>query len=204
MSTVWPCVGSQCIAARAQIELAFDSLRSQGEALSACIGLSDGIVQQATESNQHPAKSLLKDIKSTWSTMVMQTTPFPANLLQDIHPNHQVLLSRKPHRPGCHQWRPAQTTLATEIRELQPDVIVECYLNAKYYQYDPVDLRRVCRFNETVEEDDNIMTVKKAEMDGCPCPSMTTSRSLSPHVQNGTRTHQRSISNGSNTTSQVI
>ena len=66
-------VGSQYIAARAQIELACDSLRSQGEALSACIGLSDGIVHQATESNQHIAKSLLKDIKSTWSTMVMRT-----------------------------------------------------------------------------------------------------------------------------------
>ena len=71
----------------------------------------------------------------------MRTIPFPADLLQNIHSNHQVLLSCKPHRPGCRQWwRPAQTTLATEIRLVQPDVIVECYLNAKYYRSDPVDL----------------------------------------------------------------
>ena len=99
----------------------------------------------------------------------------PADLLQDIHPNHQVLLSCKPHRPGCHQWRPAQTTLATAIRELQPDVIVECYLNAKYYQYDPVDLLEFVEFNETVEnllEDDNIVTVENARWmsSTCPCP----------------------------------
>ena len=67
----------------------------------------------------------------------MRTTPFPEDLFQDIHPNHQVLLSYKPHRPGCHQWRPAQTTLAAQIRELQPNVIVECYLDAKYYHYEP-------------------------------------------------------------------
>ena len=101
-------------------------------------------------------------------TMVMRTMPFPAGLLQNIHPNHQVLLSCKPHRPVCHQWRPAQTTLATETHELQPDVIVECYLNAKYYQYDPVDLLELVELNETVEnllEEDNIVTVQNAEMD---------------------------------------
>ena len=78
----------------------------------------------------------------------MRTTLFPEDLFQDIRPNHQVLLSCKPHRPGCHQWRPAQTTCATQIRELQPDVIVECYLDAKYYQYDPVEVSNIGEFNE--------------------------------------------------------
>ena len=57
-----------------------------------------------------------------------------------MHPNHQVVLSCKPHRPGCHQWRPMQSNLTTNIKELQPDVIVECYLEAKYYHYDPSDM----------------------------------------------------------------
>ena len=66
-------VGSQYIAARAQVEMACDSLQSQAKVLSTSIGLSEGIVYQATESNQHIAKSLLKDVTDTWSTMVMRT-----------------------------------------------------------------------------------------------------------------------------------
>ena len=74
------------------------------------------------------------------------------------HPHHQVLLSCKPHRPGCHQRRPAQTTLAEEVRELNADVIVECYLDAKYYHYDPANVANLL-------EDDNIVTVENAETD---------------------------------------
>ena len=56
-------VGSQYIAARAQVELACDSIRSQGPALSTCFGLSDGTVHPATECNSRIAKPLLKDVK---------------------------------------------------------------------------------------------------------------------------------------------
>ena len=104
--------------------------------------------------------------------MVMRTndvTPFSSDLFQQIHPHHQVLLSCKPHRPGCHQWRPAQTTLATEVRELQADFIVECYLDdAKYYHYDPVEILDLVDFNANVAnllEEDNIVTVENAETD---------------------------------------
>ena len=41
-------------------------------------------------------------------------------------------------------------TLATEIRELQLDVIVECYLDAKYYHYDPVEIVDLVEYNATV------------------------------------------------------
>ena len=91
MCEATPCVksvGSQYIAARAQIELACDSARSQGPALNTCIGLSDGVVHQAKKDNHQIATSLLKDVSHTWSTMVMRTTPFPTDLLQDIHLNH--------------------------------------------------------------------------------------------------------------------
>ena len=102
------------------------------------------LIHPASDCDNHIAKALLTDVSNTWSTMVMRTTPFPTELFQQVHPHHQVLLSCKPHRPGCHQWRPAQTTLATEVRELQADVIVECYLDAKYYHYDPVRDPRPC------------------------------------------------------------
>ena len=60
-------VGSQYVAARAQIEGACDSLRSPGQALSTCIGLSEGVVHPTIDSNEHIAKSLLKDVTCTWS-----------------------------------------------------------------------------------------------------------------------------------------
>ena len=94
--------------------------------------------------------------------------PFPADLFQDVHPNHQVLLSWKPHRPGCHQWRPIRSDLTAEIKELQPDVIVECYLEAKYYHYEPMDMFDLVVFNKAVEnliESDDIVTIQNAEAD---------------------------------------
>ena len=145
-------VGRQYIAARAKIELACDSLRAQGLSISACVGLADGVIHPASDCDNHIAKSLLTDISNTWRTMVTRATPSPSDLFQEVHPHHQVLLSCKPHRPGCHQWRPAQTTLAEEVRELNADVIVECYLDA----------------NANVAnllEDDNIVTVENAETD---------------------------------------
>ena len=128
-------VGAHYVASRAHIEQACDSLRSQGQSITACIGLSNGLVQPMEESSVHIVKSLLKDVNNTWSTMVMRTRPFSDDLFQSIYPNHQVLLSCKPHRPGCHQWRPVQTDITADIKELQPDVIVECYLETKYYHY---------------------------------------------------------------------
>ena len=97
----------------------------------------------------------------------MRTTPFPTDLFQEVHPHHQVLLSCKTHRPGCHQWRPAQT-LAEEVRQLNADVIVERYLDAKYYHYDPVELNDLADFNANaanLPEEDNIVAVENAVTD---------------------------------------
>ena len=161
-------VGSQYVASRAQIKRACDSLRSQGQSITTCIGLSDGLVHPMENSSEHIAKSLLQDVNSMWSTMVMRTMPFSEDLFQSIYPNHQVLLSCKSHRPGCHQWRPMRSDLTAEIKELQPDVIVECYLKAKYYHYDPTDMLELVDFNANVEnltESDNVVTVQHMETD---------------------------------------
>ena len=60
------------------------------------------------------------------------------------------------------------TTLAEEVRQLNADVIVECYLGAKYYHYDPVELNDLADLNANVVnllEDDNIVTVENAMTD---------------------------------------
>ena len=61
-----------------------------------------------------------------------------------------------------------RSELTAEIKELQPDVKVECYLDAKYYHYDPVDMLEFVEFNETVEnliEADDIVTLQYMETD---------------------------------------
>ena len=40
------------------------------------------------------------DLFNIRSAIVVRTTPFPADLFQEVHPHHRVLLSCKPHRPG--------------------------------------------------------------------------------------------------------
>ena len=95
----------------------------------------------------------------------MRTRPFSDDLFQHIHPHHQVLLSCKPHRPGCHQWRPLQQNIDAEIQELKPDVIVERYLDAKYYHYDPEDIYELSDYNvyaENLAESDNVVTLNSS------------------------------------------
>ena len=72
-----------------------------------------------------------------WSTLMLYTQPFPPDLFQHARPYHEVLFSCKPHRPGCHQWHadPCRHpgVMHCDLADLQPDVIVERCLDAKYY-----------------------------------------------------------------------
>ena len=113
------------------------------------IGLSKGDVCVNMTLTESPsctiAEALLVPKAAIWSTMVMHTHPFTHDILQNVHPYHEVL--RKPHRPGCHQWRPLQPQVREDLKDLQPDVIVERYLDAKYYQYDPEEIYEMCDYN---------------------------------------------------------
>ena len=96
--------------------------------------------------------------------MVMHTHPFTQDLLQNVRPHHEVMLSCKPHRPGCHQWRPLHSQVHDDIQELKPDVIVERYLDAKMSEYNS---------NATyLTESDQIVTLTAMETDD---PSMLAS-----------------------------
>ena len=120
---------------RAQIEQACDSLRQQGSSKASTIGLSKVDVCAPTALTESPsctiAEALLVPKTAIWSTMVMHTSPFKSDILQNVHPHHEVLLSCKPHRPGCHQWRPRQPQVHDDVQDFQPDVIVERYLDAQ-------------------------------------------------------------------------
>ena len=92
----------------------------------------------------------------------MYTHPYPQDLLQNVCPYHEILFSCKPHRPGCHQWKPLQPQVHDEIRKLQPDVIVERYLDAKYYQHSPDDIQGMSEYNSNatyLAESDQIVTL---------------------------------------------
>ena len=61
-----------------------------------------------------------------------------------------------------------QTDITADIKELQPDVIVECYLEAKYYHYNPEDIYELVDYNvnaQNLSESDDIVTVQKIETD---------------------------------------
>ena len=96
----------------------------------------------------------------------MYTQPYPSDLLQEVRPYHEVLFSSKPHQPGCHQWKPMHLRLHDDIRALQPDVIVERYLDAKYYQYSPELVQEMSDYNSKatyLTESDQIVTLNAME-----------------------------------------
>ena len=165
-------VGTQYIAARAQLEKACDSLRHQGQSLHKTIGLFDAdLCTPTTKTESHPyamVESLMIPQHALWSTMVLYTHPYPPDLLQVVHSHHEVLLSCKPHRPGCHQWKPLHLQVHDEIRELQPDVIVECYLDAKYYHHPLEHFQEMTEYNSNatyLAESDPILTLNAMESD---------------------------------------
>ena len=113
-------------------------------------------------------ESLMVPQDAMWSTMVMYTHPYPPDLPQEVRPHHEILLSRKPHRPGCHQWKPLHVQVHDEIRELQPDVIVERYLDAKYYHHPPEHFQEMTDYNSNaidLSESDQILTLNAMETD---------------------------------------
>ena len=168
------------VASRAQIEQACDSLRQQGSSKVSTIGLSKVDVCASTTLAESPSSTIVEAMlvpkAAIWSTLVMHASPFKSDILQDVHPHHEVLLSCKPHRPGCHQWRPLQPQVHADVKEFHPDVIVEKYLDAKYYQYDPEEIHDMCDYyncNATyLAESDQVVTLIAMETDE---PSMLAS-----------------------------
>ena len=103
-------VGAHYIASRAQLELACDSLRKQGRSKVTTIGRSK--VDVGADIDMESPSTIVEALKvpgeATWSTMVMHTHPFADDILQNVHPYHEVLLSRKPHRLSCHHTYPGR------------------------------------------------------------------------------------------------
>ena len=163
-------VGMQYIASRAQIEQACDSLRHQGGSMQLAVGLTKGNLCPPTTLTESATRAIVEALvippDAMWSTLMMYTKPFPPDLLQQARPCHEVLFSCKPHRPGCHYWKSMQIQVRDEIQELQPDVIVERYLDAKYYQYSPTDISDMSDYNSNatyLAESDQVITLQTME-----------------------------------------
>ena len=162
--------GTEYIASRAQIEQACDSLRQQGSAIKKTIGLTNVDLCAPTTLTESTPCAIVEALKiphdALWSTLVMYTQPYPSDLLQHVRPYHEVLFSCKSHQPGCHQWKPMHLQLHDDIRALQPDVIVERYLDAKYYQYSPELVQEMSDYNSKARylaESDQIVTLNAME-----------------------------------------
>ena len=107
-------VGAQYVASRAHIEQACDSMRNQGKSRVTKIGLSKvDVCADMTESPCTIIEALMVPEAATWSTIVMHTHPFSEDILQNVHPYHEVLLSCKPCRPGLSSMA---TNAATDPR----------------------------------------------------------------------------------------
>ena len=161
-------VGTQYIASRAQIEQACDSLRQQGRSMKKTIGLTNVDLCAPTAMTESAPCAMVEALMippdALWSTLVMYTQPYPSDLLQHVRPYHEVLFSCKPHQPGRHQWKPMHLQVHDDIRELQPDVIVERYLDAKYYQHPPELVQEMSEYNSKatyLAESDQIMTLNE-------------------------------------------
>ena len=143
-------VGTLYIAARAKIELACDSIRAQGQSLNTALGIVVGKMSCIPEENTI-AQAVRSDAAEQWSTLIIRTNPFPADILLDIYP---------------HQ--PASSSMRREVQELNPAVIVECYLDAKYCYYDPVELTDLADLHATFVDlvnEHNIVTVEATVVD---------------------------------------
>ena len=124
---------------------------------------------------------LLKDVNNTWSNMVCEldrSQKICSNLSIPIirffyHAKlivQDVTSGDRADRSHCR------------IKELQQDVIVECYLEAKYYHYDPEEIYELIDFNvnaENLVKSDDIVTVQNIRRMSTVLPlvSMTTSKS---------------------------
>ena len=178
-------VGTQYIASRAQIERACDSLRQQGSSMKKTIGLTNvDMCTPTTVAESTPCamvEALMIPPDALWSTLVMYTQPYPSDLLQQARPYHEVLFSCKPHQPGCHQWKSMHMQVHNDIRELQPDVIIERYLDAKYYQYPPELVQEMSEYNSKaayLAESDQVVTLNAMETE-----ELSTSVSLRDNLQ---------------------
>ena len=98
------------MAARAQVELACDSIRRQEPGVNTTLGKSEHKVIDMSEDDHRVAQSLAAQVEGQWSTFIMRTMPFSAELLSQVHPEHQVMMSMKPHKTGCHVWKPVSTS----------------------------------------------------------------------------------------------
>ena len=99
------------------------------------------------------------------------------------------------------------TTHPRRTQGTQPDVIVERYLAAKHYQYDPEEIYEMCEYNANAKylaESDQIVTLTSMETDEYSIQASLNDNfpRACYHCSRRSRRPRSSIPNGSSTTNQ--
>ena len=128
---------------RARVEQACDKLKGQGQ----------------------------EQMSKVWQTYDLETLirgHLLSRLVSPGLPMPKLMLSTKPHHTGCHVWREVCEVTQSEVTEIKPDVIVECYLDAKYYHYNPAELNDLHNVSDNFKillDCDEVLTINQATMD---------------------------------------
>ena len=135
-------VGAHYAASRAQLEQACDSLRQQGSSKVTTIGLSKGDVCATTTLTESPSCTIAEALlvpRRRYGVLWSCTHTHPYSLMISCRMSthitkccsHASLIVQDV--ANATQWRPLQPQVHDDLKDLQPDVIVERYLDAKYY-----------------------------------------------------------------------
>ena len=100
-----------------------------------------------------------------------------------------------------------QRQIHDDLKELQPDVIVERCLDDKYYHYDPEDIYDMCDYNANAKflaESDQIVTLNSMETEECSVQASLNDnfQELVNTVPERDKETRSSIPNGSSITNQ--
>ena len=105
------------------------------------------------------------------SDVVVHRPPLHLKCLSAVQPCHQIMMSKYPDKMGCHEWIPAQSVTEEYIDALQPDLVIESFLDAKYYRFQPDELDMIIPISAATRaelDNDAIVTAKPVEYDTSP------------------------------------
>ena len=120
---------------------------------------------------QSALHTLLDQSQHLLSDVVVHRPPLQLQWLSAVQPYHQIMMSKCPHKMGCHEWIPVQSVTEEYISALQPDLVIESFLDAKYYRFQPDELDMIIPISSMTRAEldkDNVVTVKPVEYDTSP------------------------------------
>ena len=193
-------MGSQYAAAPARVELGWDALRHSRMLQVAQYGIHERVIKDILEDKIRAVKELLQDREDTPTSLSLISCAghrCQRSYSQDTQMHDKVLLSAR----GCHVWMDAKKVSSEFISSVQPDLMVESYLDAKYYHYSSKELEpllTILTASEALAQEDAVPTLTRrvprkpvqvcASIDdnfnelenACPKPNSNDSHAINP------------------------